>query len=236
MKKVVRDVLTVAAVVVGLIGLTLSFQLTVELQLILSLIILVFGLVYMGATWARAKGPEFEILELKKELVIETADGKNASLTRESKEVANANGLSEIWFRNFAATGEISDITIDGSPAKEGTSLFKELGLISLRKQLTTPFKKGETTTTTIKYSLIDSFPSEEEKLIHVVNHKTNKLKLVVILPTNRPAKSAQLLEVYGGTERIDRSDLLQKETPTRVEANLVDLKLGANYELKWTW
>src|SRR6266478_5944957 len=204
MKKLGRDVLTAAAIAVGLIGLIWSFQLTVALQLILSLIILAFGLVYMGASWTRSKGPEFEILELKKELTIETSDGNRAKLKRESKDVANANNLGEIWFRNIAATGQISDITIDGAPAEEGTNIFRELGLISLRKKLTITLKKGDIAQTTITYALIDSFPSEEEKLIHVVNYKTNKLQLVVRLPTARPAKSAQLLEVYGGTQRLD--------------------------------
>jgi hypothetical protein len=112
-----------------------------------------------------------------------------------SREVAKSE-LKEIWLRNVAATGTIEDTTIDGVPAKAGVNLFTELKLISLKKLLTAPAKKGDQIETSVKYTLLNSFPTSSEKMIHVVNYTTQKVKLVVELPEDRPAKSAKLFEM----------------------------------------
>lgn len=234
MKRVFTEYAAVWITVAGLIGLIWSFNLTNGFQVVASLAIFTVGAVLIGVRVLQSKTVEYTIVKMEKTLVLHDTKGEQATLTRSSWEIAGSEGLGEIWFRNIAADGKILNVKIDGEPAQEGINIVHQTGLTHIRKVLPRPLNKGEEIQTIISYDLVYSFLKPTEALIHVVNYKTKRIKLLVQFPNERPFRSAEFVEVFGGTKPITIGRFPVGGIELVAEAE--NVHLGAHYELRWNW
>lgn len=234
MRRIAAEYAAVFATVIGLIGLIWSFDLLGTSRLAASLLVLTAGLTLIVVRYLQARAIQYTILNIEKTLVLHDAEGRRATLTRSSTEMAGSEGLAEIWVRNIAADGQLENVRIDGETAQEGINIVRQLGLMHIRKPLQRSLKKGEKISTVITYDILDSFVKPTEAFIHVVNYRTKKLTIRVQFPEQRPFKSAAFVEVFGGTKPV-RLRTLEAGGDT-LEVDAQNLHTGANYELRWNW
>lgn len=175
--------------------------------------------------------PDFTVLCIEKILTINDREGKSASLSRVQTARANHKGITEFWCRNISADGSISNILIDNkTPDGQRT----EAGDIQVCKRFRDPLKFREIFKMVLSYELKDSFTSNPESIIHVVEAETKFLRLVALLPKDRLPKSAKARLRYGGANHKELSS--PKLSGERIEFELKRPKLGAEYCLEWEW
>src|SRR5207248_6635399 len=126
-----KDFVTIASIAGGIIGLIWSFGLTHAIQTIASLAVLILAvLVFLVIPFVQSRRPEFTIISLDKKLSLQDTEGRLAKFERKSREVANFDGLKELWFRNIAADGPIQNIKVECSSQLASTETILQLGLI----------------------------------------------------------------------------------------------------------
>lgn len=179
--------------------------------------------------------PEFTLLMVEKILSIGNATGRTAILVRSLNGKVTQKSLSEFWCHNIGADGAIVNIRIDGEPPQK---TLKEAGDIHVGKRFARPLRRGEEFSLQLSYELVDSFVKRTGALIHVVENRTKKLRMVVILPRERPAKSAHASFRYGGQMPKKLPDPLSRglNAGERIEIEVKNPKLGAEYCLDWSW
>ena len=87
---------------------------------------------------------------------------------------------------------------------------------------------------TTLSYDYTNAFGRTEGVLSHVVNDETDQLKLVVQLPQGRPISSAHAYCIHNGAKEALLPPVVTGET--RIETEIKEPKLGAEYRLEWVW
>lgn len=124
-----------------------------------------------------------------------------------------------------------SNILIDGKrPADER----KMGGDLEVCKRFDRPLKRGEEFSTELSYDLTDAFTAAREGLIHVVEGRTRRLYLKIVVPAGKTIRGHRALLKYGGEERSELQEL--RYAHDRLEIEIKRPKLGAQYWVEWTW
>ena len=226
----VGDVLAIVGAAGGLVGLAVLVGVPTPAVI---LFVLATSLAYLGSRWLQRRRPEFILDEITKVLIIHDNEGRSATLRREAVQRANQSGLTEVWCRNIACDGRVSDFRIDGKPVPRGW-IAEDMNLMHVRKVLDSPTQKGDKVHWILSYDLADSFTRESEAVIHLVGTPTKQLKFIVQFEGERVAKEGMLWENYG--DAAPRSLGAVSLEGRQLEANLSDPKVGAQYSLAWSW
>ena len=225
------NILTWIGIILGIPGLLIA--LFTDAGVVASVFLILCGVLFWARWWINQ--PVYTLICVEKVLTIEDRLGKSARLVRFQEGVANHKGMSEFWCRNISADGEISNILIDNRPPYDSE---RRAGDIQVCARFRQPLERGESFKMKLSYDLTDSFLRTPEAIIHVVESKTKKLKLVVVLPSERPATNAVVTLSFGGQphRRLFPPRLTGQVTGERIEWEIKGPKLGAEYRLEWEW
>ncbi len=174
----------------------------------------------------------FSISGLEKILTVKDTCGNKAVLTQKQKTTACHNENKVFWFKNISPSGSIGNFRINGlAPLKQTKD---DQNKYQLCMALPAQSKATNGIDTTLSYTCTNAFGHTNCALSHAVDDDTDQLKLIVELPEGRPITSAQTYCVYNGTKEILTPPAVSGET--RIETEINEPKLGAEYGLEWIW
>ncbi len=225
------DVLVIIGTVVAAPVAPLLFD---SHQAVIPATVITIGIAMLVLRWW-LHHPEFNLLLVEKVLTVSNATGRKATLIRNLHGKVTLKGLTEFWCRNIAADGTIVNIMINDEPPQK---TIHETGDIHVGKRFPRRLRGGEKFSLQLSYELVDSFINRTGALIHVVESKTEKLRMIVMLPRERPAKSARAsLRSDGQSPKKLPDPLLSGlNAGERVEIEIENPKSGAEYCLEWSW
>jgi hypothetical protein len=225
------DILAWLGIILGIPGLLIA--LFSDAVIVAVIFLILCGVLFWVRWWLNQ--PLYTLACVEKVLTIEDTVGNKARLVRFHEGVANHRGLQEFWCRNISADGTISNVLIDNH-APDYTE--RRAGDLQVGTRFREPLERGEKFKMVLSYDLTDSFLRTPEALIHVTESKTKKLKMVVILPPDRPATNALATLSFGGQphRRLVPPRLTGQVTGERIELEIKAPKLGAEYRLEWNW
>lgn len=224
-----QEILAWAALILTIPGFLLLF---LKGQVALGLLALALVVFLSWLVWF-LRQPVFTLIAVEKTLTIHDPRADNASLVRIQSTRCNHKGLTEFWCRNISADGRIQNIRIDG---REPDDRKTEAGDILVCKRFAHPLKRGERFQMQLSYDLVNAFPGDTEGLIHVVDYKTKKLRLVAILHPERACRTARAFLRFGGQLHTELPQPVISADNTRIEIELKRPRLGADYYLEWEW
>lgn len=173
----------------------------------------------------------FTISDLRKILTIHDTSGNKATLTQTQMTTACHVDNSEYWFRNIRVMGSISNFKVnDSDPAEQ----IKENGSYRVCMKLSPELKLVNGSDLTLSYEYEDAFTQTEGILSHVVDNDTRQLHLIVELPAGRAISSARFFCKHDDLEEALLPPVVTGQT--KIEADIKNPKLGAEYCLQWNW
>lgn len=173
----------------------------------------------------------FTISDLRKILTIHDTSGNKATLTQTQMTTACHVDNSEYWFRNIRVMGSISNFKVnDSDPAEQ----IKENGSYRVCMKLSPELKLVNGSDLTLSYEYENAFTQTEGILSHVVDNDTRQLHLIVELPAGRAISSARFFCKYDDVEEALLPPIVTGQT--KIEADIKNPKLGAEYCLQWNW
>ncbi|MCE7915852.1 MAG: hypothetical protein DYH15_14605 [Nitrosomonas sp. PRO4] len=173
----------------------------------------------------------FTISDLNKILTIHDTGGSKATLTQIQMTTACHMDNSEYWFRNIQAIGSISNFRVNNDEPAEKR---KENGNYEICMKLPPELKIINGSDLTLCYEYEDAFTQSEGTLAHVVDNDTQRLHLIVKLPEGRAVSSARFFCKHNGKEEALLPPVITEHT--KIEADIKNPKLGAEYCLQWNW
>ena len=216
--------INVILIVFGVLVALLTDYIVIGLIFAISASILIYAQI-------RQNKSAFTIADLKKILTVHDPNGNKATLKQTQMTTACHIDNSEYWFRNIPAIGSISNFKInDRDPAEQ----IKEDGYYHVCAKLPPELKIINGSDLTLSYEYEGAFTQTEGILSHVVDHDTKQLHLIVELPASRPISSAKLFCKHDGKEEMLLPPVVTGQT--KIEADIKNPKLGAEYCLQWTW
>ena len=173
----------------------------------------------------------FTISDLRKILTIHDTNGNKATLTQTQMTTACHVDNSEYWFRNIRVMGSISHFRVnDSDPAEQ----IKENGSYRVCMKLPPELKVVNGSDLILSYEYEDAFTQTEGVLSHVVDNDTRQLHLTVELPAGRSISSARFFCKHDDVEEALLPPVVTGQT--KIEADIKNPKLGAEYCLQWNW
>lgn len=174
----------------------------------------------------------FSITGLEKILTIDDTCGTQATLVQKQNTTACHTANTVYWFKSITPVGAITNFSINGqSPAEQ-----KKDNNNKYQVCMTLPANSNAThgIETTLKYHYKNAFGRTEGILSHTVDDQTDRLRLVVDLPKGRPVSTARAYCIEKGKEEALLPPVVTGET--RLETEVINPKLGAEYCLQWNW
>ncbi|MEK7772283.1 MAG: hypothetical protein AAB703_05450 [Pseudomonadota bacterium] len=220
----------------------LIFYVNVILAVFGVLVALLTGYVVLGLIFAasglllvyeqiRQNKSAFTIADLRKTLTIHDTGGSKATLTQTQMTTACHAGNSEYWFRNIRALGSTGNFKVNGDdPAEQKI----ENGNYQVCMKFPPGLKAIEGSDLTLSYEYNDAFTQTEGILSHVIDDDTRQLHLIVELPQGRSISSARFFCKQNGVEEALLPPVVTGQT--KIEADIRNPKLGAEYCLQWHW
>ena len=173
----------------------------------------------------------FIIADLRKILTVHDTGGSKATLTQTQMTTACHADNSEYWFKNIRSIGSISNFRVnDSEPAEQ----IKENGSYQVCMKLPPELKVINGSNLTLSYEYENAFTQTEGILSHIVDNDTRRLHLIVELPEGRPISSAKFFCKKDGIEEGLLPPVVTGQT--KIEADIKNPKLGAEYCLQWNW
>lgn len=173
----------------------------------------------------------FAIADLKKILIVHDTGGSKATLTQTQMTTACHSGNSEYWFRNIRAIGSIGNFKINSNnpddQRKENDSYH-----VCMRIPPELKLMDGSNLTLTCEYQ--DAFTQSEGTLSHTVDDDTQHLHMAVQLPEGREVATARFFCKYNDREEALLPPVVTGKT--KIEADVDNPRLGAEYCLQWHW
>lgn len=160
-------------------------------------------------------------------------NAENAKQIQDIVIKANAN-ITEYSIGNIASDGQITQILINNQPPDLEENKYATQKTIV--KRFSNPKRFGEVFNLRIEYHYKDSFPSNREGLVHVVDRPTEKLTIIINYnPAKIPSSVSATLN-YGGViyENLKGLKILNNGRQAIFETQ--NLKLGAQYQIEWIW
>lgn len=173
----------------------------------------------------------FTIADLRKKLTIHDTGGNKATLTQTQMTTACHVDNSEYWFKNIRVMGSISNFRVNDSDPAEN---IKENGSYRVCMKLPPELKMVNGSDLTLSYEYEDAFTQTEGVLSHIVDNDTRRLHLTVDLPVGRPISSARFFCRHDDVEEALLPPVVTGQT--KIEADIKNPKLGAEYCLQWNW
>ncbi len=199
-------------------------------HVVIGLIFAIGGLVLVYDQIRQNKSA-FTIADLRKTLTIHDTAGSKATLTQTQMTTACHADNSEYWFRNIHAIGSISNFRVNnGVPAEQR----KDDGSYQVCMKFPPELKVINGCDLTLSYEYEDAFTQTEGTLSHTVDNDTRQLHLVVELPAGRTISSTRFFCKHHGKEEALLPPVVTGQT--KIEADIRDPKLGAEYCLQWNW
>lgn len=197
----------------------------------------VIGLIFaisaliLGYDQIRQNKFAFTIADLRKILTIHNTAGSKATLTQTQMTTACHVDNSEYWFRNIRAIGSITNFRVNHGDPVEHT---KENGNYHVCMKLPPELKIINGSDLTLSYEYEGAFTQTEGILSHVIDNDTRRLHLIVELPEGRSISSARFFCKHDGKEEALLPPVVTGQT--KIEADIKNPKLGAEYCLQWNW
>ncbi len=212
-------------IVFGLIVILLSDFVLIGLVFIAIAAVLIFEQI-------RQNKGAFSITGLEKTLIISDTCGTQATLVQKQNTTACHTDNTVYWFKNINPLGTITHFSINGkSPAeqkRDGNNKYQVCVALPETSKATHGIE------TTLKCSYKNAFCRTEGTLSHTVDDETDQLRLIVELPKGRSVSTARAYCIQDGKEEALLPPLITGET--RIETEIVNPKLGAEYCLQWNW
>jgi len=216
--------INVILIVFGVLVALLTDYVVIGLIFVISALLLVYDQI-------RQNKSAFTIADLRKILTIHDTSGSKATLTQIQMTTACHVDNSEYWFRNIRAIGSISNFRVnDSDPAEQ----MLENGNYQVCIKLPPELKIINGSDLTLSYEYKDAFTQTEGMLSHVIDNDTRQLHLIVELPKGRPISSARFFCKQNGVEEALLPPVVTAQT--KIEADIKNPKLGAEYCLQWNW
>lgn len=216
--------INVILIVFGVLVALLTDYVVIGLIFAISALILVYNQI-------RQNKFAFTIADLRKILTVHDTAGSKATLTQTQMTTACHVDNSEYWFRNIRAIGSVTNFRVNhGDPAEQ----IKENGNYHVCMKLPPELKVINGSDLTLSYEYEDAFTQTEGILSHVVDNDTRRLHLTVELPEGRSISSARFFCKYDGKEEALLPPIVTGQT--KIEADIKNPKLGAEYCLQWNW
>lgn len=216
--------INVILIVFGILVALLTDYAVIGLIFAISALILVYNQI-------RQNKFAFTIADLRKILTVHDTAGSKATLTQTQMTTACHVDNSEYWFRNICAIGSVTNFRVNhGDPAEQ----IKENGNYHVCMKLPPELKVIDGSDLTLSYEYEDAFTQTEGILSHVVDNDTRRLHLTVELPEGRPISSARFFCKHDGKEEALLPPVVTGQT--KIEADIKNPKLGAEYCLQWNW
>jgi hypothetical protein len=149
------------------------------------------------------------------------------------KSRANYNGITEMWFRNISADGQVTNIQIDDEAPNK---LQRKAGSWEVCKEFGRPIQRSEIVTIRLSYGLQNSFPADREGITHVTATRTQELTMHVQFHRSKvPHRVRAFVEYSGVVEEVLEPPLLTREN-THLDLRVRRPKIGGYYTLEWDW
>ncbi len=160
---------------------------------------------------------------------IHDKNGRNATVQKTTTFSANDKNVLVISDRNFASTGKLVFVRASmgqiSAPVDEG-------GSFCVNTSLREPLKVGEEVSNTLTIQAKNTFTSATETFSHVVADCNARIR--VMLPENRPAKSAYAVRIMDGETQTLPDQVMQTDTLLQLE--IKNAPNGSKYILEWNW
>lgn len=173
----------------------------------------------------------FTIADLRKILTVHDTAGNKATLTQTQMTTACHVDNSEYCFRNIRAIGSIGNFRVNNGDLSEQR---KDNGNYQVCMKFPPELKVINGCDLTLSYEYEDAFTQTEGILSHIVDNDTRQLHLVIELPEGRTISSARFFCKHHGKEEALLPPVVTGQT--KIEADIKDPKLGAEYCLQWNW
>jgi len=230
------DWLTVASLVIGLLGLYASSTTGSGILLVLSIFILVSFLVLVFYTLWRFNLPSWTVIGRRFELEIMDREGKLAHVIKTHEIRANHSGLIHYRHRNLSCDGVAANFQPD-SISKIITS-EKEAGDYNITIAFKHQIERWKSTLTSIEFDFVDSFTDDNEYLIALVPDRSRWLEMEVKFPENRLPKQGTVkmhLLSAGSEAELDPPEVKDRVIKWSIRKRVWNLPTG-EYALSWDW
>lgn len=175
----------------------------------------------------------FTHILIEKNLLFVDPIASTARLSTVMTSRSNYSGITQMWFRNINADGQIKNILLDGKPAARTQ---KKAGSLEVCKEFDHPLRSGEIVKTELSYELTDSFSGGHEGITHVTATKTESLSMRVKFHAGRLPKQTRAFVEYGSTLQEKLYTLTQSEDKTEALLRVKRPQIGGYYTIEWDW
>jgi hypothetical protein len=235
--------------IVGILGLLLGLPALFEFfkaRFTNALLLVVLILLITGYLLYRYMDKHRKIREIREnslfthlevETILSFRDPAGALATQTTKIHAQANhtGITQLWFRNLNADGQMNNFKMNGTLVPPNL-VRRKAGGYEVCKEFDRPLRAGDTYKATLTYDLINSFPKEREGTTHVVFTATKKLKMRVEFHQQKVGREPLFFMERGGGIAEQLAPPRPDGFALEVESEGEDLQIGAYYTIEWVW
>lgn len=200
---------------------------------ILLLIVIISLVIYHSYDVNR---PPWTILHHKFTMEITKEDGSEAVAEKSIEVRANHRSLQYFTHRNIGGDGSESDFESD-----DESSIIDDSSRAGDR-QITVKFPnqigRGKSVQTSLKYKLLDSFPSDFEGIITIIDRPMRELSIVIKFPNDRqpvPGTVGMIRRSMGNEDEVSLPRV-NGNTVTWSESHWFRTVKNGDYELSWRW
>jgi len=175
--------------------------------------------------------PVFSVIRTKKRVQMQDKDGKTAKFEQNMRVRVN-HRTREFITSYLGGDGRAENFQVDGHDPSELKTTGSRTEIV---KRFDRELLPGEEFNIFITYDLIGSFPGKKEGVGHMVEFETKTAEMEVIFHSDRPCLSGELLKRYGGSMH-NGGEYTRAANGSRLETNIPNPSLGAEYILQWDW
>ncbi len=199
----------------------------------LLIILIAFILQQHEKLMSQAQKPLFSLEKHAVVLSLEDREGDAATVNSTRRIIANHKGAKDYWINGINGDGKVKDILINDRAPDETKIRFGET---RVRKGYSRGFEVGEKDTLNICTTWIKAFKKERENLITKMADPAQKLYMRVEFPQDRPCRTAEARLLHYGQDHASLPKPEKNRDGTQLELEVDNPRLGAEYEVIWTW
>ncbi len=224
------NILGIISIIMGIPGLWVSIGIETHREWG---ILAVAVAIILAILWWILNQPSWTIIEMMKELEIETQGSSLTTATITTKMRANHKGLTEFTHRNIRADGTINNFKLDSVKVVGTDKERRSQEHIVHERFKAMDFWK--TRVSRLTYDLFNSFPNSTESTSYIPDYFTNKYIVEVHLPPSRPARNQKAYVGLGAEmKNLSTPHLSNNGLVIRWESER--LKPGKYYTVEWDW
>jgi hypothetical protein len=193
-------------------------------------VFVVLLLIALMRGYLNKKRPPFTLLRVTKSYTFTDSTAHDVTV-RDVRLIRANHRATEFIISHYGGDGSVTTIEVDGVPANVRTAGHRK----EIVKQFLPELRPGDEREVVTSYHLLDSFPSDPEGVIHIVEYETRTVDIEIKFAQDRPCINCSLIRRYGGASLGD-GYCRKSEDGSGLSVTVVKPLIGAEYLLQWRW